>query len=315
MKRKIRGMRNRLLLWGVLLGLSPGVVAQDVSHDQVVGPPLYISNITPVKDQYERRMPGTHGQGIRSLVELRVTTNGIVRPPYPDGTAHPYHPLFSPQSTAGMGQNAIGDDPGRFAMVLSKRPPTNIYVFARAYSGPSAAEANFYADSQPMRAENIGQTALVATFGPALPMDNGDDDGDGLCNSWERELGTYDRMTADYDGDGMSDLDEMLAGTDPTNPDSLLRIELIQRDKVPRVLAAGEPPTRPVQISWQSVPGRTYQVEYVVQLWDCESQQMEHFMPVGGPITAGEEEYEISCEIALPEDAVTGTFRIKLVRN
>ena len=46
-----------------------------------------------------------------------------------------------------------------------------------------------------------------------------DTDGDGMPDDWEREhFGTLDRDgTSDFDGDGISDLDEYLNGTDPTS--------------------------------------------------------------------------------------------------
>src|SRR5690606_4086054 len=46
----------------------------------------------------------------------------------------------------------------------------------------------------------------------------GDSDGDGMDDQWELDnFGTLDRDgTGDFDGDGISDLDEFLAGTDPT---------------------------------------------------------------------------------------------------
>lgn len=48
-----------------------------------------------------------------------------------------------------------------------------------------------------------------------------DTDGDGMDDNWEMQhFGTLDRDgTGDFDGDGISDLDEYLNGTDPTVPD------------------------------------------------------------------------------------------------
>ena len=46
-----------------------------------------------------------------------------------------------------------------------------------------------------------------------------DDDGDGLSDDRERELGT-DPRNPDTDGEGLSDGNETLLGTDPTNPDT-----------------------------------------------------------------------------------------------
>jgi hypothetical protein len=55
----------------------------------------------------------------------------------------------------------------------------------------------------------------------------------------------------DFDNDGVSDLDEFRAGTDPTNQSSVLRVM--------RLIRSGPGATL---IFWQSVPNRSYAVEY-----------------------------------------------------
>jgi hypothetical protein len=54
-------------------------------------------------------------------------------------------------------------------------------------------------------------------------------DGDGMDDDWEMaHFGTLDRDgTGDFDGDGHTDLEEFLAGTDPTNSGSILRAMLL----------------------------------------------------------------------------------------
>ena len=68
----------------------------------------------------------------------------------------------------------------------------------------------------------------------------------------------------DYDGDGMSDDDEWLAGTDPTNSNSLLRI-------LDTVVNGGN-----VGLSWVGTTGRDYVVE--------ESFDLIEWHPVYGPV-------------------------------
>ena len=63
---------------------------------------------------------------------------------------------------------------------------------------------------------------MVLEAGASLAWDPAmwrDDDRDGMGDAWEREYGldpTVDDGALDLDGDGVSNLDEYLLGTDPT---------------------------------------------------------------------------------------------------
>jgi hypothetical protein len=81
-----------------------------------------------------------------------------------------------------------------------------------------------------------------------LDLSTSDADGDGLPDAWELEwLGDLaSDGQGDRDGDGFSDWDEYIAGTDPLDSES--RLQLF-------------PPTHPGQpISWTSVSDRTYSI-------------------------------------------------------
>ena len=54
----------------------------------------------------------------------------------------------------------------------------------------------------------------------------------------------------DPDGDGSSNMDEFLAGTDPLDPGSVLRAVSLSRDPAAAT------------VSWRSVPGKIYQIEW-----------------------------------------------------
>ncbi len=80
-----------------------------------------------------------------------------------------------------------------------------------------------------------------------------DSDHDGMDDDWEAAyFGTLNRDGyGDFDGDGVRDLEEFRAGTDPTNQGSVLR-----------VISISSPSSDVVNLVWASVPGRSYQVQF-----------------------------------------------------
>lgn len=90
-----------------------------------------------------------------------------------------------------------------------------------------------------------------------LHLTQGDSDGDGMDDDWEMaNFGDLSRDGGgDFDHDGQSDLAEFLAGTDPTNGNSIFRALTVQ--------AAGSSLTK---IIWSAVPGKAYQVQYKTNL-------------------------------------------------
>ena len=87
-------------------------------------------------------------------------------------------------------------------------------------------------------------------------------------------LGPPPEPTDDSDGDGMTDVAEEIAGTDPENPASILRIVEMTR-------SSGS-----ITLKWPMVPGRRYQAE--------ESPDLSSWQPVPG---------------VAPIDATTATLR------
>ncbi len=96
---------------------------------------------------------------------------------------------------------------------------------------------------------NMSKDVFVLRLNAAVE----DSDNDGLSDSWEIEhFGSLDRNGAgDYDGDGMSDSAEYLAGTNPADKQSALVITQIGK--------VGEPGRL---INWKAIPGKTYAIQF-----------------------------------------------------
>jgi len=86
-----------------------------------------------------------------------------------------------------------------------------------------------------------------------------DTDGDGIPDAWElQQFGnlTTANGTSDYDGDGVSDKSEYLAGTDPKNANDYLRIT------AESFASGGTSAT----LTWSSVPTREYYIQRTLAL-------------------------------------------------
>lgn len=129
---------------------------------------------------------------------------------------------------------------GRFVEFTNAPPGTYVIRFADVpyYQTPDS-QSNFVDSGQ--------QIIFTGQYGMA------DANGNGVADSWEQqyfgELVQGNPAGRDSDGDGVSDLGEFLAGTNPTNAASVLKLNLPQ----PQTGGA-------MRLVWPTAPGRSYMV-------------------------------------------------------
>lgn len=120
-------------------------------------------------------------------------------------------------------------------------------------------------------------------------LDSQDLDGNGLPDAWERrhflQNGGVDPQ-ADPDGDGFSNREECLSGTDPNDAGS------------PLYLSDFGASAAEISISWKGLAGRTYRV------YSSESLDLASFKPYGGFVEGTNGEMKIS----LPRSASPSAF-------
>jgi hypothetical protein len=136
-------------------------------------------------------------------------------------------------------------------------PDHDLYTNFQEFSFGS--RPNLY-DSQ--RPEDTASALFVVNTGGSLI----DSDRDGLPDAWETfHFGSLEMSpNNDSDGDGLTNLDEYLAGTNPTDSSSSLKGFIGNS-------ANG------IQISWSTIPGKTYRLLSVQSLPATQSEAVIEF--------------------------------------
>ncbi|HKQ39835.1 MAG TPA: hypothetical protein VJ063_17280 [Verrucomicrobiae bacterium] len=191
----------------------------------------------------------------------------------------------SPNGTSGGNRDAISpivSADGRFVAYTSKATNlttdvpngwNNLYIYDRiqgstiritgsrnntGYGSGSASRPVLGPDGRTLAFQSFASDFVANDFNDTrdiflLKLGEGDSDNDGMSDSWEQTyFSTTDRDgTGDFDQDGQTDLAEYLAGTDPTNSDSVFE-----------VLTITSVSTGQRQLVWRAEPGKSYRVEY-----------------------------------------------------
>ena len=221
-----------------------------------LGPPLHVGTTNGLINEFDQPLRGVspaaadfgHTPVAGEIVQiLQVTSNAL--PPDVNGNPDPQNTLLY------TGRIGDGMDPGAgatasFGFSVPKRPAGG-QVVARVFNKDSLAGSSFYTDSQTFYVDPSFNYAFIAQFTKtSQPLDTGDNDGDGLINSWEKSLGS-DAGNPDTDGDGVGDVQEWRAGTDLNDQQSLLA--MVQLHPLSADL---------INVTWDSVTAKVYQIEF-----------------------------------------------------
>jgi hypothetical protein len=155
----------------------------------------------------------------------------------------------------------------------------------------NAATAQSLSELEPGASTNLGVLYLV-------PLDG---NSNGLADSWERTYFGWPTnvvATNDMDGDGLSNEQEYLCGTDPTRSDSGLLFERI-----------GPVGTSQLILEWPVAPGRSYQVRSSSDLYlPCDQWPW-----VDGPWTASASQSNMQWTHSAPGAFSNRYYRLQLL--
>lgn len=267
----------------ILIGLSLALSGLIGARAQRLGDVLHIGVRHPILDEYGHVLQGGPGRPADACDAVQILwTEGTLYPPDETGAPHPDNPVVAQVGIGHLMTPAI-EEPGMFAVALVDRPPSGM-LFVRVFNHARPDQASFYADSEPFSA--AGPSVFLDIDATCRPIDSADSDEDGLINAWERSLGC-EVGDPDTDGDGLSDRQEQLSGTNPLEPWSGLFIE---------ALPALQGPT--MVIRWQSVVGQAYRIRHSPD----RLLAPEAFEVVGAPLLATGELSEAAIDLP-PEDA------------
>lgn len=254
---KTRPRKNAMILAVLLVpAVLPGLARAQV------GISLAIGNTVAATDALGRILPGSDGNPDGSCrVEIRqIFVGGILAPT--DALLDTYNPLMT---NSHLGRGVIGDLTGLYAETFLDRSvlATNKSYYARVFDRPPAQTPLYYADTPPFSLPPTSEPSVNAEFGPLKRVDgtdpDPDTDSDGIPDVIETEIIGTSIYDEDSDEDGWDDLFEYLYGS-PMDPNDYVPLTIDVR--APEF--AGEPPVpvTPYTVSWWSLPGMWYQLEY-----------------------------------------------------
>ena len=163
-------------------------------------------------------------------------------------------------------QNVVAGGPVMLSLAVSGHPTPFTYEWRRGsigmFTNITSATNSFYTFTAPNVATSLAYRVVIKNLANNLPgILSGaatvtvlvDTDGDGLPDDWETAHGFGINNTADAaldpDGDGMANWQEYVAGTDPTNSLSYLKIDSL-------TAASG------AAITFGGISNKTYTVQF-----------------------------------------------------
>jgi len=248
-----------------------------------------------ISNEFGELLPGTP-QAPGALVQI-LGANGGILPPSTNGVPALGNTVFR-ETRIGVGVDPSAGVLGKASDVIAINRSVTNTIFARIFNKETLEDSSFYTDSQlynvPIYGGTYG-TFWIEAEQTTSEIDPSDSDNDGLSRSWEMSYGT-DAENPDSDNDGMLDGHEILAGTDANDVTSLLLMVEI-------VPASGGN----LQMLWDTVPGKTYQLEYTTNsLTDVVA-----FAPINSPVTAiSDTSSTVVTNGTVPS---TSGFRVRLV--
>jgi hypothetical protein len=233
------------------------------------------SSTTPIR--YQWRFNGTDMAGATNrsftVANVQLRDEGVYDAALTDAagtifSAPAYlQPLITPVVVRQPASQSVAvGGPVTFSVAVSGHPKPFTYEWRRVsfgvFTNVTAATNSFYTFTAPTVVTSQTYRVIIKNLAnnqPGVPSINAtlsvllDSDHDGLPDVWEAVYGfaTNDLADAalDFDGDGMANWQEYVAGTDPTNALSYLKMDLL-------TTSGG------ATLSFDTVSNRTYTVHY-----------------------------------------------------
>jgi hypothetical protein len=163
-----------------------------------------------------------------------------------------------------LNQSVVAGGEATFSFMIAGHPPPFGYLLRKS----SSVLTNYVTDERlgflslfNIKAGDAGTYRVVVTnaanpspgltFDPVALTVLADSDNDRLPDNWEAQYPAAGSATGDADGDGLSNLQEYLAGTDPLDKESFLKVSAIN--------LAGEREAAVIQ--FRAVSNKTYTVQ------------------------------------------------------